>query len=343
MRKLALLAMLAFSTAAFGQLPPLTLPEISPAASVSQTIGITEITINYHRPAVNGRKIWGELEPLGEVWRAGANENTTISFSTPVTIEGQKLDAGIYGLHMIPTATTWTVIFNKESRAWGSYAYDAKQDALRITVTPQPADLQERLIYTFDNPDATSVVAALRWEKVRIPFKIEVDVTNTVLENVRHELTGRTRFGSDSWNAAAGWSLRNNGNLDEALAWADQAVTMQPSFRNLRTKAAIVEKKGDTAQATALRERAMSVATETDLTTYGRQLLGQKNVDEALSVFTKNATAHPQSSSAQAALASAYAAKGDKKSALTAYGKALTLATSDAEKQRINDEMKKLQ
>jgi tetratricopeptide (TPR) repeat protein len=343
MRKFALLAMLAFSTTAFAQLPPLSLPEVSQQASVSQTIGLTNITIDYHRPAVNGRKVWGELVPFGEVWRAGANENTTISFSTPVTVEGQKLDAGTYGLHTLPTATTWTIIFNNESRAWGSYAYDAKQDALRVTVTPQPAEMQERLAFTFDDPQPNSVVASLRWEKLRVPFKIDVDVTKTVLDNIRHELTGRTRFGSDSWNAAAGWALRNNGDLDEALAWANQAVSMQPSFRNLRTKAAIVEKKGDTAQAEALRARAMTVASESDLNNFGAQLVGQKKFDEAIGVLAKNAAAHPESASTQENLAKAYVAKGDKKSAMAAYSKAIAAATDDEQKKRLSEEMKKLQ
>jgi hypothetical protein len=343
MRKFALLAMLAFSTTAFAQLPPLSLPDVSQEASISQTVGLTRITIDYHRPGVNGRKVWGDLVPYGEVWRAGANENTTISFSTPVTVEGQKLDAGTYGLHMLPTATTWTIIFNSETHAWGSYAYDTKQDALRVTVTPQPADMQERLAFTFDEPQASSVVAALRWEKLRVPFKIDVDVTKTVLNNIRHELTGRTRFGSDSWNAAATWALRNNGDLDEALAWSNQAVSMQPSFRNLRTKAAIVEKKGDIAQAEALRARAMTVASESDLNNFSAQLIGQKKVDEAISVLTQNATAHPQSWNTREALAKAYAAKGDKKSAMAAYSKAIAMASDDEQKKRLTEDMKKLQ
>lgn len=344
-RKIALLAMLGLSTAAFAQLPPLTLPEVSQAASVSQTIGLTDMTITYHRPGVNGRKIWGtDIAPYApEVWRAGANENTTISFSTPVTIEGQKLDAGTYGLHTLASPTTWTIIFNKENRAWGSYAYDEKQDALRVTVTPQPAEMQERLQYTFDDPTANSVVAALRWEKLRVPFKIEVDVTKTVLENLRHQLAGLPQFGWEGWNNAAGWSLRNNGDLAEALAWANKSVAMQQNFRNLRTKAAIVEKQGDAAQAASLRDKAMSIATEADLNGYGYSLLGQKKNDEAISVFAKNVAAHPQSMNAHDSLGAAYAAKGDRKAALASYQKALSLATDDAQKKRINDEIAKLQ
>src|SRR6187401_3267360 len=119
----------------------LTGPNASPAASVSQTIGLTDIAVTYHRPATNGRKIWGGLVPYDQVWRAGANQNTTISFSTPVTVNGTKLAAGTYGLHMIPTASQWTVIFSNESGAWGSFSYDQKEDAARITATPQTAEM----------------------------------------------------------------------------------------------------------------------------------------------------------------------------------------------------------
>jgi tetratricopeptide (TPR) repeat protein len=336
--------MLAFSTAAFAQLPPLKFPEVSPKASVSQTIGLTDITIRYHRPGVNGRKVWGtDLVPFNEVWRAGANENTTISFSTPVTVEGQKLDAGTYGLHAIATPTTWTIIFNKESEAWGSYAYDAEQDALRVTVTPQPAEMQERLSFTFDDPTASSVVAALRWEKLRVPIRIEVDVAKTVTENIRRQLTGLPQFGWEGWNSAAGWALRNGGDLDEALGWADRSISMTPTFRNLRTKAAIVEKKGDAKQAAELRARAMTLATEADLNAFGHSLLAQNKNDEAIDIFKKNVAAHAQSSNAYDSLAEGYAAKGDKKAALEAYGKALSLASDDATKKRISEAMKKLQ
>jgi tetratricopeptide (TPR) repeat protein len=341
MRKFFCLAMLACSTAAFAQVGIVT-PDVSQQASVGQTIGVTDIEIKYHRPGVNGRKVWGDLVPFGEVWRAGANDNTTIRFSTPVTIEGQKLDAGTYGLHMIPTPTTWTVIFNKETRAWGSFAYDQAQDALRVTVTPQAlADSQERLSYSFDDPQPGSVVAAMRWEKLRVPFRIDVDVNKTVAEDLRHQFTGRARFNPDAWNAAANWALRSNADLDEALGWADQSIKMQRGFRNLRTKAAILEKKGDAKGAADLRAEAMTIATDADLNTYAAQLIAQKKTDEALDVMRKNVAAHPQSAAAFANLGAAYAAKGDKKAATESYAKALTLTADPAVQKRIRDEMAK--
>src|SRR6266498_4970677 len=163
---------------------PLNVPQASPQASVAQTVGVTDIKISYHRPAVNKRKIWGELVPYNEVWRAGANENTTISFSSDVTVGGQKLAAGTYGLHMLPTDKDWTVIFSNQSAAWGSFSYDPKEDAARITVTPQPADFQERLSYSLDEPSDTSVEAVMRWEKVRVAFPIEVDTPQVVVASL---------------------------------------------------------------------------------------------------------------------------------------------------------------
>src|SRR5262245_54751129 len=135
MRILSLLSITLFATSAAAQTAPLKAPEASPAASVTQTVGLTEMKITYHRPAVNGRKIWGGLVPYGDVWRAGANENTTLSFSSAVKVAGKPLRAGTYGLHMIPTAKDWTIIFSNQAAAWGSFSYDPKEDALRITAT----------------------------------------------------------------------------------------------------------------------------------------------------------------------------------------------------------------
>src|SRR5262245_46873826 len=119
---LALAALVLGSASAFGQLPPLTLPQASPEASVSQTVGLTDITITYHRPAVNKRTVWGDLVPYGQVWRAGANENTTIEFSSPVTVGGKPIPAGTYGLHMLPTDKDWSVMLSSTSTAWGSFS-----------------------------------------------------------------------------------------------------------------------------------------------------------------------------------------------------------------------------
>src|SRR5687767_4566098 len=186
---------LLFPVMVAAQVPGLTTPDASPAATVSQVLGLTELSVTYHRPAVNGREVWGALVPFGQVWRAGANQNTTVTFSTPVTLNGAKVPAGTYGLHMIPTAGDWTVILSRESGAWGSFSYDEKEDVARVTAKPEPAPHQERLGYSFDEPTRDSVTLAMRWEKLRLPIQIKVDLGRTVLENYKAQLRGLPRFG----------------------------------------------------------------------------------------------------------------------------------------------------
>ncbi len=148
-------------------------PRVSPNASVSQTIGVTEVTISYGRPGVKGRTIWGELVPYGEVWRTGANEATTISFSQDVTIEGEPLPAGTYALFTIPKEGEWTIVFNKTAQQWGAFNYEAKQDALRVKVKPQPTSPQEWMSFSFEELTANGATVVLRWEKLAVPFKIQ--------------------------------------------------------------------------------------------------------------------------------------------------------------------------
>jgi hypothetical protein len=329
------LATIGWPVASIAQVPPLTLPQASPEASVTQTVGLTRLEIRYHRPAVNKRKVWGELVPLGEVWRAGANENTTISFSSPVTVEGQKLAAGTYGLHMIPGEKEWTVAFSNVTSAWGSFSYDEKEDAARVTAKPESAPHQERLSYTFDEPTADSVVLAMRWEKLRVPLAIKIDLGRTVLESYKAQLRGLPRFGWQGWNQAANWAAQNGIDLDDAMAWVDRSIGMNRNFTNLRTKSLVLAKKGDTAAADALSREALSIATEVEINAYGYQLLGQKQVDEAIAMFQKNVKDHPDSWNAYDSLAEAYGIKGDKKKALENYTRALNMTTVDLQKTRI--------
>src|SRR5579863_1989236 len=151
---------------ATGETLMLDLPRQSQHALVTQRIGITDITVNYHRPLANGRQIWGKVVPYGEVWRAGANENTTITFTDPVTIEGQPLDKGTYGVHMIPGEAQWTVIFSKDSKDWGSFSYKQEDDALRVNVKPQTAEMHDALTYDFDDVKPASAVVTMSWDKV---------------------------------------------------------------------------------------------------------------------------------------------------------------------------------
>ncbi|HTR03362.1 MAG TPA: DUF2911 domain-containing protein [Thermoanaerobaculia bacterium] len=321
---------------------PVTVPDASPAASVSQTIGLTNVTISYHRPAVNKRKVWGELVPYNDVWRAGANMNTTLELSTPATIGGKTIPAGTYGLHMIPTDKDWTVILSADYSNWGSFSYDQKEDVLRFSATPRPADYLERLEYRFENLSETSATAVLHWEKLEIPFPIEVDTKAVTFASLNRELHGLDQFFWQPWNQAAAWCLRNDYKLDQALVWANKSVTMQATFPNLRTKAAILEKQGDTKTAEELRARALKLATEADVNNLGYQLLGQGKTDEAIAMFRKNVKDHPDSWNVYDSLAEALAARGDKKAAIENYSKALAMVTDDANKKRIDGILTKL-
>ena len=324
-----------FPIVAAAQIPGLQGPEASSEASVSQRLGLTDLEVTYHRPATNGRPVWGALVPYGQVWRAGANENTTISFSTPVSVNGTQIAAGTYGLHMIPTAGEWTVIFSRESGAWGSFSYDQSEDVARVTVKPEAAPHQERLGYTFDEPTADSTVLALRWEKLRVPIPIRIDLGRTVLDVYKAQMRGLPRFGWQGWNQIANWAAQNDIDLDDAMAWADRSIGMNRNFTNLRTKALVLAKKGDAVAADALTKDALSIATEAEINAYGYQLLAQQKVDEAIAIFTKNVQDHPDSWNAHDSLGEADALKGNKRKALEHYTKAMNMTTADIQKTRI--------
>jgi len=320
---------------ALAQAPRLIVPDPSPRASVAQRVGLTDITIDYHRPAVNKRKIWGGLVPYGEVWRAGANENTTLTFSSPVTVGGKQLPAGIYGLHMIPTEKTWTVILSTVSSAWGSFSYDEKEDAVRFTVTPAPAEFEESLEYRFENPTESSTMVVLQWEKLRVSFPISVDTKAVVLASLKSQLRGLARFSWQPWNQAAQWCLRNDYDLDQGLAWVDRSISMQAAYPNLMTKAGILEKKGDAKAASDLRAQAMKFATEVDVNNRGYQLLAEKKYSEAIALFRKNVKDYPNSWNCYDSLGEALETTGDKKGAIENYSKALSMVKDPADQKRI--------
>jgi len=242
------------ATAAAAQQQPLTTPRPSPNASVSQTIGITEVTLHYSRPGVKGRAIWGGLVPYGQVWRTGANENTTISFSTPVKIEGHDLPAGLYGLQTIPTAGDWTVIFSKDAQLWGAFDYKPEHDALRVQVKPAPADFQERMGFEVTDLTDSSARVVLRWEKLQVAFKIEVDTPKLVADAAKGALRWQTGL------QAANYCLQNNTCLDEAGRWLDASIALDANFANQRAKALLLAKKNDYKGAVASGEKALAAA-----------------------------------------------------------------------------------
>ncbi len=336
-------AVLLYGTS-YAQGPAMPLPQPSPRATVSQTIGISEVSVTYNRPGVKNRKVWGDLVPYNEVWRAGANENTTISFSHDVTIEGKSLPAGTYGLHMIPTADDWTIIFNKNSTSWGSFFYKENEDALRIQVKPQMVPHQEWLLYTLDDLTPTSLTVSLAWEKLKVGFKAEFDVPSIVITNAREShLRGLAGFFWQGFNQAAAYCLQNNMNLTEALTWVDKSLSFNENFTNLRTKAGIVEKLGRQEEADELRSRSMEIATEADMNALGYQHLGAGKIKEAIEVFRKNVKDHPKSWNVYDSLAEAYEQNGETKLAKENYSRALKMVKDDANKKRIGDTLRRLE
>jgi len=316
------------------QWPPLSMPGPSPAASVSQTVGISKITIDYARPRVNGRKVWGELVPYGEVWRAGANTNTTITFSTAVEISGRPLSAGTYGLHMLPTEKEWTAIFSRDHERWGSFGYEEKNDALRVQVTPGNGPMTESLAYSFDAVTGDSAEIVLQWETLRVAIPVKFDTPAAVVAALRADLTGLPQFFWQPWNTAANYCLNNKVNLDEAERWIARSIEINENFINSKTKSKLLRLKGDAAGADALLAKALAGATEAEVNQHGYDLLGESKLDEAIAIFRQNVRKYPQSWNAQDSLGEGLAAAGKGAEATAAYRKALSMAPA-SQKARI--------
>ena len=296
----------------------LNLPRTSQRASVSQRLGITDITINYHRPLVNGRKVFGPGSPqdYGKVWRAGANENTTINFTSDVMVEGKALPRGVYGLHMIPGESDWTIIFSKNSTSWGSFTYDQAEDALRVTVKSHPAEMEEAMRYDIDDVKANEATITLRWEKVAVPFHVSVDTNATVLASLHNQLRGRPKFEWAGWSEAAEYLLDNKLSADEALADANQSIQVEDRFENEMDKARALDALNRNDDAKATRMKAMTIGSQQQVHGYGRQLQQQKKYDEALEVFRANIKKDPTSWIGHNETARLAVAKGDYDTAL---------------------------
>ena len=263
----------------------LNIPRVSQRGIVTQRIGLTDITINYHRPAVGGREIWGKTVPYGKVWRAGANENTTITFADDVSVEGKALAAGTYGLHMIPDKDQWTIIFSKNSTSWGSFSYDEKEDALRVNVKPHADEQFEFLTYTFENVKPDSAVATLRWEKLAVPFQVSVDVKAVVLRSIKNELRNVGGFTWAGYDEAAQWCLDNNYNLEEALKWEDTSIQNEERFENWETKSRILDAMGRKDEAAKALSTALDKATAIQVYVYARGFQRQGNTKRAFELF----------------------------------------------------------
>jgi hypothetical protein len=327
----------------------------NPRAMVSEEVGITSITIKYGRPDVNKRdgKIYGDgnLVTYGfsttnfitnkptSPWRAGANDNTTISFEHDVKVEGKDLKAGTYGLHMAMDADKVTLIFSTQSDAWGSFYYEEKNDALRVDVKPVAQDKSvEWLKYEFIEHKEKHCVIAMQWEKLSIPFKVEVDVENIVIARLREQITSQKGFNSTNMLQAAQYCLNKNINLEEALQWSIRAINGfqgQKSFPTLRNLATAYEKLNRIPEADSCMNEALQIATANQYTAYGRQLITQKRADKAMEVFKASQKRYGDVFGVNNGLMSGYSAKGDFKNAINFANKAMAQAANDAAKKQI--------
>lgn len=320
-----------------------TTPRPSPQAELKQKLGLTKVTVNYSRPqvVVNGNdrtgKIWGGLVAYGfqkinfasqgEIpWRAGANENTVISFSDDVKVEGKALKAGKYGLHMaIHEDGKATVIFSKNTSSWGSFWYNPEEDALRVDVQTQEAPFTNILTFDFVDVGKDYGVLALTWEKKRIPFKIEVDVKEAVLASFRDEMRGVIGFGWQAPMSAANYCAQNNFNHEEALKWADLAVNRNKTVQTLTVKATLLNQMGKTPEAIAITDEAAQMANIGQLNNLGYAMLQNKQVDKAIEYFKLNVERNPDNANCHDSLGEALVAKGDKENAVKSFKKSLSL------------------
>ncbi|MEP7372880.1 MAG: DUF2911 domain-containing protein [Chitinophagaceae bacterium] len=309
----------------------------SPAAVVSQTIGISNVTVNYSRPSVKGREVWGKLVPYGwniqgfgagkeAPWRAGANENTTIKFSHDAKVEGQLVPAGTYGLFfVINKDNTGEVVLSKDSRAWGSFWYEPTHDQLRAKIQLHETPNTELLTYDFVNATKTNADLVLNWEKKQFPVKIEFAVDDIVMSNATEELKGPVGFNWQGYASAANYALQNKINYEQALKWIDQAIAQNNSFATLNTKSGILRAMGNTTEADKISTDAIAIANENELNLYAYQLMNQGQQDKAIEIFKLNTEKHPKSANAWDSLGEGYATKGDKKNAIINFKKSLSM------------------
>ena len=364
MKKFFFTAFISFASLSFSfsQIIPLTLEPDggNKKAGVSEQIGIVKIAIEYNRPGVKGRegKIWnttvahygfvdlGHGTSYAAPWRAGANENTTMSFSHRVRIEGKDLPAGVYGFFIALGEKESTLIFSRVNNSWGSFYYDSTQDALRVKVKNEVLDKTvEWLKYEFADETPNSAVIALSWEKRRIPFKVEADVQQLQVASFKSQL--RTTRSYYDFIDAANYCVRNNIELEQALAWMDRAIYFRimgvKNFQTLSTKAAILMKMNRAEEARKVMDEAIPFGTVQDVHFYGRTLLNQKQTEEAVRVFKLNYEKFPNVYTTNVGLGRAYSATGDFKKALQYMKAALPLAPDEGNKASVTGMIKKLE
>ena len=253
----AVLAVAALAPSARAQLK---LPRVSPAATVTQTLGLTDLTLAYSRPGVKGRVIWGGLVPYDQPWRTGANEATRFTTTDPITFGGKALAAGTYSLFTIPGRDEWTVVINSEKDLWGAFDYKPEKDVLRVTVKPTAAEPQEWMELSFEDLAASSVDLVLRWEKLRVAVPIVADVNGKALAGARAAIAAMK---SDDWRTpyqAANFCFTNDVALDEGGQWLEKSLGVQRNYSNLGLQARWQMKQGRKAQAIETAGEALEAA-----------------------------------------------------------------------------------
>lgn len=329
--------------------------------SITQHLGLATVTVDYSSPDVHAPdgsdrrgKIWGGLVPYGWheenfgtcgkkcPWRGGANENTVVRFSHDVKVEGKPLAAGAYGLHFVPGEGEWIVIFSKNSTSWGSYTYDEREDALRVTVKPEKAPYREWLAYDFTDRHPDRAVLALEWEEMRVPMAIEVpNAAEIYAETLREELRSSPGFDWHGWQQAADYLVQQKIHLDEAEKWAQTAVSMpfigDENFNTLSSLAGAQKALGKTAEAKATMEKALAhpTATPTDVYQYARPMIRDGNPQEALRIFQAASKRLAGKWPIDLGMARAYSALGDYKTALKYAKTSLTAAPDDVNRKNV--------
>ena len=242
----------------------LYVPRVSPKASVSQYIGVCNVTVDYGRPGARERKIFGNLVPYDKVWRAGANEATTISFSHPVLLGGKEVSSGTYGLFMIPGRDTWTVILNLEWNQWGAYHYDNQKDAVRIKVSPQTIDHTEMFTYSFSEVNKSNGILKLEWETTRIGIPIETNSHAQTLEEIERSVNNSRAYWY-TYSAAAQYHYYEREEVEIAMKYIDIAITLEaPNPAPWMLKSQILASLGRFKEAVDVAEAAISVCKKQD-------------------------------------------------------------------------------
>lgn len=359
-----LLFLLLLSPAIHGvsQIMPLTLEPDggNKKASVTEQIGIVKIAINYSRPGVKGRegRIYntpvahygfadqGHGTSFAAPWRAGANENTTFSFSHPVRIEGKDLPAGTYGFFIALGEQESTLVFSKASTSWGSFYYDPSLDALRVTVKNESLDKSvEWLKYEFTDQTDSSSVISMSWEKRRIPFRVEADVKRLQIEAFRRDFMTTRNY--EDFISAALYCVRENIELEQALAWMDRAISFRVmgrvNYRTLSTKATVLMKMNRFDEAQKIMAEALPQGSMIEVHFYGCTLQTMSKADEAFKVFKLNFDKHPKEYTTNLGMARGYSGLGDYKKALGYMKTALALAPDMGSKSRAEAMMKLLE